>query len=114
MWQGAKSYDGENAWSSVTKCCGSVIFWYGSESADPSDSDMDLAPDPDIFVTFLQDGNKKFFFFQIFFLLLFEATFASFFKDKKSEISHKTVGFKVFLLLLLDDRRIRSRIRTSY
>jgi hypothetical protein len=30
-------------------------------------------------------------------LLLFEATFASFFKEKKSKRSHKTLGIKVFL-----------------
>jgi hypothetical protein len=32
-----------------------------------------------------------------FFLLLFEGAFTSFFKDKKSKRSHKTVGIKVFL-----------------
>jgi hypothetical protein len=30
---------------------------------------------------------------------LFEVTFASFFKDKKSKRSHKTVGIKVFLAI---------------
>ncbi len=40
-------------------------------------------------------------------LLLFEGTFISFFKDKKSKRSHKTVESKVFLTFLLDDRRIR-------
>jgi hypothetical protein len=35
--------------------------------------------------------------------------FASFFKDKKSKRSHKTVGIKrFFLLVLLDDRRIHT------
>jgi hypothetical protein len=42
--------------------------------------------------------------------LLFVGTFTSFFKDKKSKRSRKTVGIKGFLFLL-DDRRIR--IRTS-
>jgi hypothetical protein len=32
-------------------------------------------------------------------LLLFECTFTSFFKDKKSKRSHKTVGIKVFLTI---------------
>jgi len=43
---------------------------------------MDPAADPDpaIFVSDLQDVNKKYFFC----LLLFEGTFTSFFKDKKS------------------------------
>ncbi len=51
-------------------------------------------PDPAIFVIDLQDANKKTFFSC---LLLFEGTFKSFFKDKKSKRSHKTVGIKVFL-----------------
>jgi hypothetical protein len=42
------------------------------------------APDPAIFVTDLQDANKKLFFSKFFCLLLFEGTFKSFFKDKKS------------------------------
>jgi hypothetical protein len=37
-------------------------------------------------------------------LLLFESTFTSFFKYKKSKRSHKTVGIKVFLTILLDRR----------
>jgi hypothetical protein len=48
-------------------------------------------------------------FFSLSFLLitvLFEATFTSFFKDKISQRSHKTVGI-FFLLFLLGDRRIR-------
>jgi hypothetical protein len=51
----------------------------------------------------------------IFLGLVFEGTFTSFFKDKKSKKVTKTEGTKVFLLLLLDDRRIRirSRIDTS-
>jgi hypothetical protein len=48
----------------------------------------------------------------IFCLFRFEGTFTSIFKDKKSLKSHKTVGIQVFfLLILLDERRIR--IRTS-
>ncbi len=50
--------------------------------------------------------KKKFFC-----LLLFEGTFTSLFKDKKSKRSHKTVGIKVFLTILLDGRRIRIRIQ---
>jgi hypothetical protein len=37
--------------------------------------------------------------------------FTSFFKDKKSKRSHKTVEIKGFLLFLLDDRRILNRVR---
>jgi hypothetical protein len=54
-----------------------MTFWRGSGygSADP---------DPAIFVIDLQDDNKKLFLKKIFCLLLFEATFTSLFKDKKS------------------------------
>jgi hypothetical protein len=56
---------------------------------------MDPDPDPAIFAIDLQEANKKLFFC----LLLFEGTFKSFFKDKKSNRSHKTVGIKVFLTI---------------
>jgi hypothetical protein len=59
--------------------------------------DPDSDPDPAIFVIDLQDSNKKLIKKKIFCLLLFEGTFTSFFKDKKSKRSHKTVGIKVFL-----------------
>jgi hypothetical protein len=42
-------------------------------------SDPDVDPDPTIFVSDLQDTNKK-----LFCLLFFEGTFTSFFMDKKS------------------------------
>jgi hypothetical protein len=59
---------------------------------------MDL--DPAIFVIDLQDANKKLgIFSKLFCLLLFEGTFTSFFKYKKSKRSHKTVGIKVFLTI---------------
>ncbi len=45
-----------------------------------------LDPDPAIFVIDLQDESKKLIFYHNFFcLLLFEGTFTSFFKDKKSK-----------------------------
>jgi hypothetical protein len=59
----------------------------------------DSAPDPAIFVTDPQDANKKQIFYFKFFCLLFEGIFTSFFKDKKSKRSHKTVGIKVFLTI---------------
>jgi hypothetical protein len=68
---------------------------------------MDL--DPAIFVRKLQNVHKKLIFFPKFFcLFLFESLFTSFFKDKKSLRSHKTVGIDVFLTNLLDDRRFGS------
>jgi hypothetical protein len=42
-------------------------------------------------------------FLKFFRLLLFKGTFTSFFKDKKSKTSHRTVGMKVFLLFLFDE-----------
>ncbi len=59
-----------------------MIFWYGT------DLDPDLTPDPALFVSDLQDDNKKQFFFWFFCSLLFEVTLtlvhhSSFFKDKK-------------------------------
>jgi hypothetical protein len=60
---------------------------------------MDPDPDPAIFAIDLQEANKKLFFYIFFCLLLFEGTFTSFFKDKKSNRSHKTVGIKVFLTI---------------
>jgi hypothetical protein len=50
-----------------------------------------MDPDPAIFVIDLQGANKKLIEKKIFCLLLFEGTFTSFFKDKKSKKSHKTV-----------------------
>ncbi len=82
------------------QCCGSMIFWSGSGSGDPCLWLMD--PKPSIFVMKLQDANKKnygSFFKKFFCLLLFEGTFTSFFKDKSSKRSHKTVGIKVFLTI---------------
>jgi hypothetical protein len=54
-----------------------------------------------IFLIELQDANKKQIKKKRFFcLLLFEGTFTSFNKDKKSKRSHKkTVGIKVFLTI---------------
>jgi hypothetical protein len=56
--------------------------------------DPDSAPDPAIFVIELQDTTKS-----------FQGTFTSFFKVKKLQ----TVGIKVFLLFMLDDKRIGIR-----
>jgi hypothetical protein len=53
-----------------------------------------MDPDPAIFITDLQEANKKL--KKFFCILLFEGTFPSFFKDKKSKRSHKTVEKKVF------------------
>jgi hypothetical protein len=73
-----------------------------------------MDPDPSIFIFDLQDANQKIIFLTKFFcILLFEGTvtFTSFFKVKKSKKGHKTVEIKVFLTVLLNDRRIQTRIR---
>jgi hypothetical protein len=60
---------------------------------------MDADPDPSVFITDLQDTNKKLFKKKFFCILLFEGTFASFFKGKKSKRSHKTVEIKFFFTI---------------
>jgi hypothetical protein len=66
---------------------------------DP-DSDPDADSDPAIFIIDLQDANKKLILNKFFCILLFEGTFMSFFKDKKSKRSHRTVEIKVFLAII--------------
>jgi hypothetical protein len=57
-----------------------------------------MDPDHTIFIIDLQDANKKNKLKKVFFcILLFEGTFSSFFKGKKSKRSHKTAEIKVFL-----------------
>jgi hypothetical protein len=85
-------------------------------SVDTLDTEGDPDPDPSIFTIDLLDANKNLIkksFLHI--TILLEGTFTSFFKDKKSKKSHTTVEIKVFLTILLNDRRIRiwSRIHTS-
>jgi hypothetical protein len=56
-------------------------------------------PDPAIFIIDLPEAFQTNFLYNFFCLLLFEGTFASFFKDKKSKRSHKTVQSKVFVTI---------------
>jgi hypothetical protein len=77
------------------------------------DPDQDAVPDPAIFAINLQDANKKLIFLKFLCRLLFEGTFTSFFKDKKSKRIHKAEESRFYLLFLLDDERIRIRIRMS-
>ncbi len=80
----------------IGKSCGSMKFWYRSGSGSG-------------FCYFRQwlswRQQKKSFFFYFFGLLLFERTYTSFSKDKKSKNSRV-----FFLLFFLDDGRIRIRI----
>ncbi len=67
---------------------------------------MDPDPVPAIFVIDLQDTNKKLFLKKFFCLLLFEGTFTSFLKDKKSKGSHKTVGSRMVRNTAFYDKQI--------
>jgi hypothetical protein len=62
----------------------------------PLTNDPDADPNPAVFVSDLQDVNKKLFFC----LKLFEGTFSSFFKDekvtKKSQNSENNVFLTIF------------------
>jgi hypothetical protein len=63
------------------------------------DQDQDSDPDPAISSLTLKTPkntvtNKK----KFFCILFFEGPFPSFFRDKKSKRSHKTVEIKVFLI----------------
>jgi hypothetical protein len=64
------------------------------------DPDPDADPDPAIFLTDLQDANKKLIFYlKVFCLLLLEGAHTSFSKIKSQKRSHKAVGIKVFLFI---------------
>ncbi len=77
-----------------------MIFWCGSGSADPD-------PDPAIFVMDLQEAKKKNYFLKQFScLLLFEGTFTSFVKDKKSKKKSqksRNQGFSYYFCLMIEE-----------
>ncbi len=79
---------------------------------DP-DADPDADPDPAIFVTDLQEANKKLIKKRFFCFFLFEGTFTSFLKIKSQKEVTKQLETRFFLLFLLGDRRFRIRIHTS-
>jgi hypothetical protein len=67
-----------------------------------------MDPDPAIFVTDLQNANKRNNFFLTFCLLpTLKVDLHNF--SKKFKRSHKTVGIKVFLLFLLDRRILKAQ-----
>jgi hypothetical protein len=65
---------GAGGLEAIEKCCVSMKFWCGSGCGSKDPYLLLMDPDPAIFVSDLHDIN----------LLLFEGTFTSFFKDKKS------------------------------
>ncbi len=76
-------------------CCGSMISWYGSGSGSISPM---YDPDPANIVSDLQNANK------FFWLLLFEGTFTSFFKDKSKKKSQniKNQCFSYYFCLMIE------------
>ncbi len=83
-------------------------IWYGP--------DPDADPDPVIFVSDLQDVNRKLFIFSKFFLLtvlLMKVHLHHFSKIKSHKEVTKQEESMFFLLFLLDDRRFRIRSHIS-
>jgi hypothetical protein len=84
-----------------------MTFWCGSGSGSGSADpclwlmDPDADPDPAILSLTFKMPTKNKFKKKVFLptVLPFEGTFTSFFKEKKSKRSHKTVEFKVFLTI---------------
>ncbi len=91
--------------------CWSVTFWYGAGTTDPClwPRDPDPAPGPAIFIPVCQDAKEKLFSFKVFLLITFWRYIYIIFSFSKIK-RHKRVT-NLFLLFLLDGRRIR--IRTS-
>ncbi len=58
---------------------------------------MDLDADPSIFITDLQDGNKKQIFEKVVLYITFLRYLYIIFKDIRSKRCHQTVEIKVFL-----------------
>ncbi len=84
----------------------------GSGSGDPCLWQMDLDPDPAIFVIDLQDASKKIIFLHNFFcLLLFEATFTSFLKIKSQKESQnsRNRGFSYYFCMMIEGSGSGSR-----
>ncbi len=79
------------------KCSGSMTFWCGCLWL------MDPDPDPVFGSCYFRHWpsrcQQKTFFYKFRWLLLFEGTFASFFKEEESKRSNRPVGIKVFLAI---------------
>ncbi len=99
-----------------------LTFWCGSGSgsSDPClwlmDPDSDPVPGSGscYFRHWASRCQQKTNFKKVFLLVTFEGTFTSFFKDKKSRRSHKTLGIEAYFLhflLAYWRNRIQSRIR---
>jgi hypothetical protein len=72
---------------------------------DPdSDSDPDADLDPSIFITDLQDGNKKLIFLKVFLYITVLRYLYIIFKAKKAKIFHITVdqGYSYYICLMIE------------
>jgi hypothetical protein len=91
-----------------------ILFYKPDPGRKTNCKDVDPAPEknPALFVSGFMPIKFFYFFLSKFKCLLPPFfRFTSVFKNNKSLRSHKTVGIKVFLTILLDDRRIQ--IHTS-
>jgi hypothetical protein len=89
------------------QCSRSMTFWYGSGCGPASD--------PALFVSYLQDANKNKIFSQFLCVFLFES-YVHLHYSLKIKIHKETKNSKksrFFIILLLVDGRIWSRIRTN-
>ncbi len=82
-----------------SQCCKSVTFRCGSESVDPYLCLTHLAPNPAMFVSNLQDGNKKFILKNKFFAYCFLKLHLHHFskrKRRKNSQNSRNQGFSYF------------------
>ncbi len=90
---------------SLNQCCGSMTFWCVSDPMPLTNrsgsgcgfGSAGFVSGSCCFRYWPSRHQKKTNFLnKVFLFIIFEGTFTSFFKDKKSKRSHKTVGIKVF------------------
>ena len=72
-------------------------MFLGLPDPHPDQLVRDMDPDPNPVI--LESDPQNNFFSKFICLLLLDGTFTSFFKDKKSKRSHKTVRIKVFFTI---------------
>jgi hypothetical protein len=91
------------------QCSGSMKFWGGSGSGDPCLWLVDPDPDPGSGSCYFSHWpsrcqQKTNFWHNFFCLLLFEGTFTSFFKDKKSKraTNSRNQGFSYYFCMMIE------------
>jgi hypothetical protein len=86
-----------------SQCSGSMTFWGGSGSADPSLWLMD--PDPAIFVIDLQDDSKKLIFntiFSAYYFLKVHLHHFSEIKSQKESQNGRNQGFSYYFCMMIE------------